>query len=72
MDVKRVFWFNSGISVIGIVVGEDNVTKRRKAYIGTAHGDDEASDTKHIASHGSPFTAGNVAELNELLNPPGV
>jgi len=48
------FWF-SGLTTVGIVIGEDERTKERKAYIGATDGGglSEASDAKHILEYGA-------------------
>lgn len=47
-------WFNS-TSQVGIVLCEDNVTHKTKAYIGaiTLKGNDEPDDVIHIAQWGA-------------------
>lgn len=56
MKLVNVIWFNPESRVIGIVVGEDEVTGKHKAYIGLGAGDNENSDAQQILNHGAPFT----------------
>ena len=55
MKLLDVVWFN-GERLIGMVVGEDEVTGEKKAYIGIGAGGSEAHDSQHILERGVPFT----------------
>ena len=44
MKEIKTFWFTNFTEVVGIVVGEDEVTGERKAYVGAASGIDERAD----------------------------
>lgn len=55
MKIINSFWF-TGLKTIGIITGEDEVTGKRKAYIGVSAGFDEKSDTLEITSYGLPFS----------------
>lgn len=55
MKVIKTRWFTNNRGCIGIVVGEDNVTGDRKAYIGIGHGADEKVDTEAILAWGNKF-----------------
>lgn len=61
MKIINSFWF-TGLKTIGIITGEDEVTGKRKAYIGVGAGFDEKSDAHEITCYGSPFSL-EVAEL---------
>ena len=63
MKNKRPYWFTGLFGTIGIVTGEDDVTGKKKAYIGTASGFDEDADTQHIAKTGSPVDPRQLAEI---------
>lgn len=52
---------------IGIVVGEDKITGKRKAYIGMGQGRNEDDDTTQIAENGSPLYLSMVEEILKLL-----
>ena len=67
MKILESFWFSGSFGTLGIVVGEDTFTKKRKAYIGLCSGGNEESDTSHIAKHGSPVTEYQVTRISELL-----
>lgn len=49
------FLFPKQQPCIGIVLGEDAVTGKEKAYIGYGAGFDKSDDAGEIAKHGSPF-----------------
>lgn len=54
----------SGVSLtIGVVLGQDEVTGQKKAYIGYGRGRDEGEDSGFIASHGSPIPLEAVGVL---------
>ena len=56
MKITHTMWFSTlHAHTIGIVMGEDEVTKKLKAYIGLGDGVSEEDDTKRIAGWGSPF-----------------
>ncbi len=62
MKILKANWFTPmGNTLIGIVYGEDEVTKEKKAYIGIGNGYDEKEDSEHIAETGAKFPA-DVAE----------
>ena len=67
MKIKRPYWFTGFFGTIGVVVGEDNVTGEKKAYIGTAPGFDEDADAQYIAKTGSPVDPGHLAQILEDL-----
>ena len=67
MKINRPYWFTGLFGTIGIVTGADEVTGKKKAYIGTAPGFDENLDTHHIAKTGSPVDPGFLAQILEDL-----
>ena len=67
MKIIETLWFADEIGSIGIVIGEDDYTKKRKAYIGSCSGGDEEADSRHIAAHGSPVMVAQASRLLELL-----
>jgi len=67
MKIKEAYWFSGMTGTIGIVVGEDQVTWKRKRYIGTAPGFNVELDTHHIAQTGSPVDPGTLTEIAEYL-----
>ncbi len=56
MKEIKTFWFTNSTGVIGVVVGEDEVTAERKAYIGISSGGNERADTEMIKNYGSPVS----------------
>ena len=67
MKIIETLWFNSFGGTVGIVVGEEDTTKDRKAYIGPASGAHEGADTDHIISFGLPFSLDTAKRLVYLL-----
>ncbi len=66
MKILDTIWFTpmSG-HTLGIVMGEDEVTKERKAYIGVAEGYDEHTDTRIIADTGVKIYPTQIDALKE-------
>ncbi len=69
MKKIRTFWFNTLDGCFGIVVGEDDVTGKRKAYCGVVAGDDEEADEARIMRGGSSINAHLLREALNLLEP---
>ena len=66
MKIIDAIWFTEMGSQrpIGIVIGEDEHTGKKKAYIGTAFGNDKGADAAHIAATGAklhPIIAMKIA-----------
>lgn len=55
MKILKSVWFTSGRHCIGIVMGQDKVTKEEKAYIGVGEGENQEVDEEFIATHGAKF-----------------
>lgn len=55
MKIIDVIWFTQmgSLAPIGIVIGENEVTNERMAYIGSGFGNDERTDEKHIMDTGA-------------------
>jgi len=66
----HVYWFTCMTGAIGVVVGEDNVTKEKKAYIGIVSGFNEEADTKTVMELGAPLSREVLLEMAEHLKPP--
>lgn len=64
MKVTNSYWFG-GAPQIGIVVGKDEITGNKKAYIGICTGMDQKLDELIIAKTGSPVVP---FMLQEILN----
>lgn len=61
MKITDTLWFSPGNIatlpiIIGIVLGVDEVTGEKKAYIGNVVPTTPENDIKHIAEYGAPFT----------------
>ena len=69
MKKLRTFWFNTLNECFGIVVGEDDVTGKRKAYCGVVPGNDEEADEARIMRTGSPIDPRLLREALNLLEP---
>jgi hypothetical protein len=68
MKILSAYWFTDARdTTIGVVVGEDEVTGERKAYIGRGDGIDQAADTKAIAELGARVNRGVVREILKEL-----
>jgi len=53
--------------VFGIIVGEDERTKERKAYFHEVSGLDEEADTKKVLQMGSPITVTLLEDIMDAL-----
>ncbi len=63
MKILETIWFTGMYGFVGIVLGEDNITGERKAYIGVHNGVDEDSDRALIANGGAHLTKEIAAQL---------
>jgi len=70
MKVLHSYWFSdmSG-GHMGIVVGEDERTKERKAYIGIAGGHNQEDDIAAIAARGQKVSPAILEEILGKLKP---
>lgn len=70
MKNVQSFWFNSMglIGCVGIVLGEDEVTGQRKAYIGVGLGINELFDERIVAESGAKFPAEMAERIAIWLN----
>ncbi len=69
MKKIRTFWFNTLDGCFGIVVGEDDVTGKKKAYCGVVPGNDEEADETRIMRTGSVLDPRLLREALNLLEP---
>ncbi len=67
MKIIETLWFNSFGGTVGIVIVEEDNTKDRKAYIGSASGTNESADTDHIINFGLPFSLDTAKRMVYLL-----
>ena len=67
MKVLDKLWFTYSQGCIGIVVGEDDVTGDRIAYIGIGDGADEKVDTEAILAWGNKFSLDTAQWLVSYL-----
>ena len=70
MKPIHVYWFSAMSGTIGVVVGEDTVTKAKKGYIGVVGGFDQDADTKKVMELGAPLSLGWLLEVANYLKPP--
>lgn len=63
MKITSSHWFNGMFGTIGIVVGEDERTQQRKAYMGPAPGYNEDLDAQHIAKIGAPVMLSQIKDI---------
>lgn len=70
MKILKTIWFTQMISpqTIGIVIGEDEKTGERKAFIGAGHGVNEKEDAVFISSYGAKVHLTQAEELAELIS----
>ena len=66
----HVYWFTCMTGAIGVVVGEDTVTKEKKAYIGIVGGHDPDADTKTVMELGAPLSLRWLLEVANYMKPP--
>lgn len=64
MKLMKTIWFttNSGL-MIGVVIGKDEITGEKKAYIDIAAGDDEEDDKKFIMDYGCKLPVEIIKEI---------
>jgi len=68
MKEIETFWFTTLTGTVGIVVGEDEHTGQRKAYMGViVAGPSEQADVERIKRVGSPVTLGIMKNIVERL-----
>jgi hypothetical protein len=66
MNLKIIdsYWFNN----VGIVICQDTVTGKRKAYIGVGLGINQQADEEHIKSYGCKLTNACIVAIQKPLN----
>jgi len=69
MKIIDDIWFTGFRGIVGIVIGEDDATHERKAYIGVGSGIDLWKDVKTIAENGCKLTPEVAMKIAGLLNP---
>ncbi len=69
MKVLDTMWFNSRAGHCGLVVGEDETTGEKKAYMGVVSGLSEEMDTKEITEWGCKVS---LRRLNEIIKKHGL
>lgn len=69
MKILDTMWFNSRGGHCGLVIGEDEVTGEKKAYIGVVSGTNEEADTKEVAEWGCRV---NLSRLNGIIKKHGL
>lgn len=62
MKLIHVTWFTRE-ECFGIAVGEDEITKERKAYIGIVQGNHEEIDAMHLLANGSKIALSMLEEI---------
>jgi hypothetical protein len=72
MKIEQTLWFNemSSTRPIGIVIGSDEVTGEKKAFIGTGDGISASGDAKHITEWGTKLKKHMIKEIyNQMIIP---
>ncbi len=67
MKVIETLWFTNKDGCIGIVIGEEDITGDRKAYIGPASGTDEKADNEQILAWGNKFSLDTAKRILYFL-----
>jgi len=67
MKVIDAIWFTNIRGTVGIVIGEDEITGEKKAYIGVVEGNDVKEDIELIKSWGNPFPLETVERMKILM-----
>lgn len=70
MKVKQKLWFSQmgNKDIIGLIIGEDDKGEP-KAYLGTARGNNELNDCKHICDTGAKVTKNQVDIITNCFLP---
>jgi hypothetical protein len=69
MKIIATHWFTEMGGCLGIVVGEDEITGERKAYIGSGDGFSENADAQKILQRGGKFYPAVAARIIAELEP---
>ncbi len=69
MKIIDDIWFTGFQGIVGILIGEDDVTHERKAYVGIVSGKGLWKDVNAIAENGCPLTPEVAMKIAGLLNP---
>ena len=67
MIIKFAEWFSSIDGCFGIVVGQDEITKEKKAYIGRGAGQIEEEDCVYISQHGAKIRLSQLENIVKHL-----
>lgn len=70
MKITNMIWFTQmgSPSTIGVVMGEDDHSGEKKAYIGTGEGLDEKEDAQHISKFGAKLRVERLKEMVKFLD----
>ena len=69
MEIFDSTWFTMpNGTAIGIVLGEDKLTHRKKAYMGLGRGQSQEDDEKWILEHGYPVMKGVLLEIANKID----
>jgi len=69
LNITHDFWFSGMAGLVGIVVGEDEITGEIKAYIGVAPGIDQVADAKFVNQGGTKLSLSTLDEIRGHLAP---
>jgi hypothetical protein len=68
MIIEDTVWFTTSRGdCIGIILAKDEVTKKKKAYIGAGDGESEEEDVQIIKDWGSPLYLQKLKEIVAYL-----
>ena len=67
MKIKDSIWFTNMKGVVGVILGEDEVTGKHKAYIGIADGQNQKGDEELVARRGNKLNYETAARITHWL-----
>ncbi len=67
LKVLDTIWFSQVYNHFAVVVCEDKITKKRKAYIGVISGSDQDSDTLMVLRNGAPIPIEHIQRILKIL-----
>ena len=65
MNLIDAIWFTTIAGTVGIVIGEDELTGKRQAYVGIGAGSDERADADYILEWGGRLDPKMVRRIRQ-------
>lgn len=69
MKIIDDIWFYHSGATFGVIIGENEATRERRAYIGVVPGHDIKADTQSILKHGYKITPRIIERIQHGLKP---